>query len=553
MKKAKFFSGGFFDTPLMNSRIKTASMTLKEKLLGYLLGPFGILAFVAVVNQLAELYYTEIFYIDQIFGKGSYLIMTWVTKAVGILSGILIAYVVEHTESKAGRVRPLILIGCLLSAISGFFMFFIPEMPNVAKLVWIYIFNILYNGFGAQLLALRTHMFTLCTRSQNDRNLVNIFEKMSSFLLVGTAVTLTVGSVLYYTMLHGHPKGNWIGLIGAFAALSVPLSFIQYYYTKERVTADGELVKKNEESAIPLIEQVKALFVSKYWLMATAITVTMTIANNLAGYNLNTNFCTIILGATAENNYNLFYTIASGVPMGLGILIVYPLCKKFTIRKTTMAFGVVAILGCLLGFISGTNFFGAIAGNFIFNMGTLPVIYILGALINAANDEVEYNKGFRPEGTVSVAIIMCILNLITGLFAGIYETGLNMNGYDPMADTAQPIGVVNWIYFIKYAVPAIEYGIIILILFFMNLEKNLPDMQKAIRARYKAAAEARGEVWISPEELEQREREKNARLAEEARVADLKEMCARRGLDFDTENQKYLDKLSAKQAKKVKK
>lgn len=542
----KFFSKGLFEKPIMNSRVKTASMTLTEKLLGYLLGPFGILAFVAVVNQLAELYYTEIFYIDRIFGSGSYLLMTWVTKAVGIAAGLIIAYVVEHSESSQGRVRPLILIGCLLSALAGFFMFFIPEMPNAAKLAWIYVFNILYNGFGAQLLALRTNMFTLCTRSQDDRNLVNLFEKMSSFLLVGTAVTLTVGSVLYYTMLHNHPAGNWIGLIGAFAAFSVPLSFVQYYYTKERVTSEGEASKKHNENKVSLIDQVKALFKSKYWLMAIGLTVAMYIANNLQGYNLNTNFCTIILGATAENGYNLWYTVASGVPMGLGILIVYPLCKKFSIRKTTIAFSIVAILGCLVGFIAKTSFLGAVAGNFIFNMGTLPVIYILGALINAANDEVEYKHGFRPEGTVSMAIIMCAVNLFTGIFAGVYETGLEMNGYDPLLDTAQPVGVINWLYFIKYAVPAIEYLIIILILIFMNLEKKLPEMQKEIRARYKAEAEARGEVWISPEELEEREREENRRLAEEARIADLKERCARLGLDFDTENQKYLDKKAKK-------
>jgi GPH family glycoside/pentoside/hexuronide:cation symporter len=525
-------------------------MTVMEKILGFLLGPFGILAFVAVVNQLTELYYTEIFYIDQIFGVGSYLLMTWITKAVGIVAGLFIAYIVEHSASKEGRVRPLILIGCLLSAVSGFFMFFIPEMHPTLKIIWIYVFNILFNGFGAQLLALRTHLFTLCTRSQNDRNVVNLFEKMSGFLLVGTAVTMTVGSVLYYTMLHGHPAENWIMLIGAFAAFSIPLSFIHYYYTKERVTLESGSAKAENETKVPLLRQVGGLFTSKYWIMATALTVTMTIANNLAGYNLNTNFCTIILGATAENNYNLFYTIASGVPMGLGILIVYPLCKKYTIRKTTIAFSVVAILGSIIGYIAKTNFVGAIAGNFIFNMGTLPVIYILGALINAANDEVEYKHGFRPEGTLSAAIIMCILNLFTGIFAGVYETGLNMNGYDPLADMAQPVGVVNWIYFIKYAVPAIEYGIIILILFFMNLESKLPVMQKAIRARYKAAAEARGEIWISPEELEEREKEENARLAEEARISDLKAKCAKRGLDFDTENRKYLDKIAKKANKK---
>lgn len=48
----------------------------------------------------------------------------------------------------------------------------------------------------------------------------------------------------------------------------------------------------------------------------------------------------MILGAAAENNYSLIYTIVSGVPLGIGVLIIYPLSQKFTIRKTTMAFGV---------------------------------------------------------------------------------------------------------------------------------------------------------------------------------------------------------------------
>ena len=86
--------------------------------------------------------------------------------------------------------------------------------------------------------------------------------------------------------------------------------------------------------------------------------------------------------------------------------------------------------------------------------------------------------------------------------------------------------------------------------FYANNKTRYEDMayeeQKEIRERYIAAAEARGEVWISPEEQEEEEREKNARLAEEARIQDLKVKCERRGLDFDIENQKYLDKINKK-------
>jgi Na+/melibiose symporter-like transporter len=315
------------------------------------------------------------------------------------------------------------------------------------------------------------------------------------------------------------------------------------------VTLENASVNANQNTtvAIPMMQQIKALFSSKYWVMATALTVIMTIANNLTGYNLNTNFCTVILGATAENNYNLIYTIASGMPMGMGMLIVYPLCKKFTIRKTTMAFSIISILGCAMGLVVKNSFWPVVAANFLFNMGTLPTIYILNALIDASKDEVEYKHGFRPEGIVSVAIIMCVLNLFTGMFAGVYETGLNLSGYQPALGAAQTAGVHNWLYFIRYVVPIVQYSLMIVILYFMNLEEKLPGMQQAIRQRHKEAAEVRGEVWVSPEELAEQEKAENTRLAEEARIADLKEKCRKKGLDFDLDNQKYLDKKAGKQ------
>lgn len=118
--KKQFMKNSVFEKPFMNSKITTEEMTMKEKILGFLVGPFGMLALQAVVNQLAELYYTEIFYIDQIFGVGTYLVMSWVTKIVSILSGLLVAYIVERSISSQGKIRPFVLIGQLLCAFSGF-------------------------------------------------------------------------------------------------------------------------------------------------------------------------------------------------------------------------------------------------------------------------------------------------------------------------------------------------------------------------------------------------------------------------------------------------
>ena len=482
--KREFMKKSIFEKPFMNSRISSDEMTMKEKILGYLIGPFGMLALQSVVNQLAELYYTEIFYIDQIFGVGTYLIMSWITKIVSMFAGLLVAYVVEHSDSSQGKIRPFVLIGQLLCAVSAFLMFAIPEIGHAGKLIWVYVFNILYNGFGLTMFLLRKNMITLATRNQDDRNQINLFDRVSTFMLVGVAVTMVVGSILYYTMLHGYPKGNWIMVIGTVALISVPLSFVNYFYTKERVTleardVEGALYNENGSDW----RRFRDLFKCKYWNMAFIISILNLVVGNLQGYNLNTNFCTVILGADAQNNYNLFYTIASGLPMGIGILLVYPLSKKFTIRKTTMFFSLFVILGCVMGLIVKNNFLGAVIAFFINNIGTLPVVYVLDSLLLSANDEVEYKFGFRPEGTVALAVTTAIATVVSGAFAGVYETGLSAFGYQADLGMAQPQGVINWLYFIRYIVAIIQYVIIFAVLYFMDLEAKLPEMQKEIEER----------------------------------------------------------------------
>lgn len=482
-----------FEKPFMNSRINTPEMTMKEKILGYLIGPFGMLALQSVINQLAELYYTEIFYIDRIFGVGTYLVMSWVTKIVSMLAGLLVAYIVEHSNSSQGRIRPFVLIGQLLCAVSGFFMFAIPEIGHVGMLIWVYVFNILYNGFGITMFLLRKNMITLATRNQNDRNQINLFDRITSFMLVGVAVTMVVGSILYYTMLHGFPKGNWLLVVGVVALISIPLSLINYFYTKERVTLETQDIEGslfNQESKGADWRRFVDLFKCKYWVMAFIITTVNMIVSNLQGFNLNTNFCTVILGATAENNYNLYYTIASGLPMGIGAMIIYPLCKKYTTRKVTMAFMIISIIGCVMGLIVKNNFVGAVIAFFINNVGTLPTIYALDALLLSANDEVEHKYDFRPEGTIALAVTTAIATIISGAFSGVYETGLSAAGYQADLGVNQPQGVITWLYFIRYIVAIIASVIIFVTLYFMNLEEKLPQMQKEIQERH-ASIEAR--------------------------------------------------------------
>ena len=84
---------------------------------------------------------------------------------------------------------------------------------------------------------------------------------------------------------------------------------------------------------------------------------------------------------------------------------------------------------------------------------------------------------------------------------------------------------------------------------FVNVEKKLPEINAELLRRKKEAVIAKGEVWLEPEEQDRVEREQAEREAEENRIADLKDHCARKGLDFETENAKYLAKQEEKRKK----
>lgn len=83
-----------------------------------------------------------------------------------------------------------------------------------------------------------------------------------------------------------------------------------------------------------------------------------------------------------------------------------------------------------------------------------------------------------------------------------------------------------------------------------NVEKKSPEINAELLRRKKEAVLAKGGTWLEPEEQDRVEREQAAREAEENRIADLHQYCAKKGLDFETENAKYLSNQEDKRRKR---
>ena len=158
------------------------------------------------------------------------------------------------------------------------------------------------------------------------------------------------------------------------------------------------------------------------------------------------------------------------------------------------------------------------------------------AMISDALDHIEAKKGFRCDG-LTMSIYSSIMVAATPIGQAIFN-GISGSGTNAAAVSVSYI----WI-------ETIAYGLCAVLMIFFAVEKGLPDDQAAIKQRQKEEAIANGEEWIEPEERLRREEAESDRLAEEARKAELKARCERKGLSFEEEEAKYQAALAEKRRK----
>ena len=245
-------------------------------------------------------------------------------------------------------------------------------------------------------------------------------------------------------------------------------------------------------------------------------------------------------------------------PLGFGIFLLWPLIRNFGKRMVMMIGFTIAAVGSLATVLmSGLNMgLNAVLGALILrSIGQIPY-YVMSAMLAEALDHIEWKNGVRVDG-FSAAIYSIIMTVFQGIGQSILLGGINLFGYinpeNVEQHIAQPLAMKYFFIFTFVGMSLIAFVAIAIILRKYDLEKMIPQISAEINARRKAEAEARGEVYCTPEELAEQEKAENDRLAEENRVRELREKCAKKGLSFDEEEAKYQKKKAEAEAKAAKK
>ena len=558
-KHKPLLSGGLFDKPFMDSRAKTQTVSTKEWVLGHLIGPLGLIFVVNTIAALVEKFFTQ--QTGAMYGVGNiamiqqmggiYEIVMTVAKILAMGTGLLNGWLIQHTESRQGKMRPWYLIFGFLSIIIGCLIFLFPG-NSMGESYWYYFFFLLicYHTVGSSYFYLfRDTICSLTSRDPKEKAKIQFIRKMSWTLLSGIVIGMVFNMVLLPMWLEKDINGYPILMI-IISILAIPLLLLEYFYTRERVTEDVAVEYEHlDETKIPLKAQLKALLSNKYYLILIIIATVSGIVDNYKGGNVQYFYIKFLLGGAENPLMYTIYQVVTGIPLGIGAFAIYPLAKKVGIKNLTVGGYALVLVGSIVGYLFPDQMIPALAGGFIRNIGWLPNAYIFATLLCYAYDSVEYRSHMRLEGMMGVAIITAIQWLIYAPFAGGFEAGILKLGFVDAQGIAPGADVIRFMNASFYLFDAVLAAVIVILLPFVDVEKHLPEINAELLERKKQAVLARGETWIEPAEQERLDAEEAERIHEENRIADLKAKCARKGLDFDTENAKYLEKQAKKTGK----
>ena len=503
------------NSPLLASRIKSENVTKSEKWLGYLLGPAGALLLNAVLATYLNVYYTDVLNLTPLWGGVFLTVFPIVSKILDAITNVVMGQIIDRTRTKEGKARPWLLLSAFLVPATGILLFTVPESNDTVKAIWVMISYNLFYSFAYTIFNMSHNlMVPLSTRDGTARGGLSVFNQITTIMMSGILVALVFPMVIMPMI--GVDKSKWITLMTILSILALPLTLMEYFFTKERVTQEAG----HEEAKLPFVKQLKILFTDKYMILMYVYFFVYTVGVTLKNLGL-VYYCNYVLGTYNDGITQMLVSVIGGIPMGIGIFAVWPLAKRFGKRNVTMWGFVLYAVGSLICWIFSHNLVIVLIGQFIKNIGGLPCSYVFMALFADCLDHLEWKKDLRMDGaamSIYNIIAVAMVGIMTGVFnwmlakagylAPITANGatdaaakLAQNGWTaqvalenlkPAADGVltvalqQPSAVTSVISFAFVGLEVFTGIALVAILFFLNVEKNLPKEQAEIKVRHAA-------------------------------------------------------------------
>ena len=223
---------------LPKSRVTGADVTKSEKWLGYLIGPAGALLLNAVLATYLNIYYTDVLKLTTLWGGVFLTAFPIVSKVIDAITNVVMGQIIDRTRTKEGKARPWLLLSAFLVPITGILLFVVPESSDTVKAIWVMLSYNLFYSFAYTIFNMSHNlMVPLSTRNGTQRGGLSVFNQITTIMMSGILVALVFPMVIMPMI--GVDKGKWITLMAILSILALPLTLMEYFFTKERVTEES--------------------------------------------------------------------------------------------------------------------------------------------------------------------------------------------------------------------------------------------------------------------------------------------------------------------------
>lgn len=546
LEKSKLFASPRFDP-----YIKSANTCGSERWLGYFFGPMGAAILNITLISYLNVFYTDVLDLTNSFAWAAAFMALFpiLSKVVDAVTNIVMGQIIEKTRTRQGKARPWIFISAPLMSIAAILLFLVPRDHSLLQFVLVALTYNIFFSFAYTIYNMsHTLMVPLSTSNVNQRDALSLFTNMGVNMLPGVVVSMVFPTVLMPVLGYSYEK--WLTAMIIIAAIALPFTVLEYFFTKERVTEAA--ASAGEIKDVPFREQLRVCFSSKYWILMVLFMLMFQVMSNMMTISL-PYFCNWVLGTYNDGITQTVLSAVGKAPLGFGVFLLWPLVKKFGKRKVMITGFLIAAAAEAICWIGAHSMPMMLAGSFIYAIGFLPS-YVYSALMADTLDYIEYEKGMRADG-LTASVYTIIYTVSVGIGQGIFNLGLTTTGYEAPRliseglYNVQNASTQSFITFAYVGIPLIALVAMAVIMIFLRVENLLPVVHEELTARRKAECEARGEVYLSPEEKAGLEQAEQDRIAEEKRIEELKEKCEKSGRSFDEEEAKYQAKLAEKKAK----
>ena len=464
--------------------VRTEKVGGAERWLGYLLGPAGALLLNAVLATYLNVYYTDVLKLGGLWGGAFLVIFPIISKIIDAITNIVMGQVIDRTRTKEGKARPWLLLSAPLITVSGILLFTVPQASETVQAIWVMLSYNLFYSFAFTIFNMsHSLMVPLSTRNTTDRGGLSVFNQIATIMMSGILVALIFPMVIMPML--GVDKAKWITTMSLLSVIALPLTLLEYFFTKERVTLE---VQEEKKESIPFIQQVKTVFSDKYMVIIYAYFLISTLGVSIKNISL-PYFCNYVLGTYNDGITQTLISVIGGIPMGIGIFAVWPLAKKFGKRNLTLIGYIINVVGGIVCWMFPTNMVMMIIGQFIKNIGGLPCAYVFMALFADVLDHMEWKNHSRCDG-IAMSIYSVIACALIGVCTGIFNGLLSGAGYvEPelingiTVAAAQSEAVKSAITFSFVGLEVFTGVIMAVLLLFLNVEKDIEKKQAEIKAR----------------------------------------------------------------------